>query len=313
MPVGRNVAVAVATSAMLCAALAPAARAQSIGAADSLLARGALTRAEAMYYAVARARPHDPAARLALGRYLVARGARRVGATLLEEAIRFGGEPMAIGRELAPVYLAVGEYGQLQTLAGASSAERQRAAWLTAHDTRVVAPDSVLVALFRPSNDSDSDIVGYLPMRINGRTVDAAISAREPGIVVGDSVAAARLHRFSTLGVADSLGIGRLAIRNVPVSIDVRLGGPAAIVGLGALAQFAPTFDPLSGRVTLRVSGSVPRLGRGQHLVTLSGRNGLEVLQAGGWLSLTDPRIARLLRARPWTLDAKRGQLILGL
>jgi hypothetical protein len=206
--------------------------------------------------------------------------------------------------------LAVGEYGQLESLAAASSAERQRAAWLAARETRVVAPDSVLVALFRPS--SDSDIVGYVPVRIDGRTMNAAISARAQGIVVADSAVAARLHRFSTLGVADSVGIGRLTIRNVPVSVDTRPGAAPAVVGLSALAAFAPTFDPVTGRVTLRVSGSAPTAGLGQRLVTLNAADDLRVLQAGGWLSVTDPRIARLLRSRRWTLDAKRGQLILG-
>jgi hypothetical protein len=310
MIVRWNVAGAIATAAAMHAGLAATAHAQSIRAADSLLARGSLARAESIYYAAARARPHDPAARLALGRYLVARGAARVGATLLEEAIKFGGEPAAIGRELAPVYLATGEYRPLQTLAGATSAERQRAAWLSSHEMRMVAPDSVLVALFRPS--SDSDIIGHMPVRINGRTVDAAISARAQGIIVSDTGAVARLHRFAMLGVADSLGIGRLTLRNVPVSIDPSRGAAGAIIGLTALAQFAPSFDPIVGRVTLRMSGRAPRGLAGNRLVTWNAGDDLRVLQAGGWLSVTDVRIARLLRAARWTLDAKRGQLILG-
>src|SRR5512143_1475621 len=81
--------------------------------ADSLLRDGAIGRAESLYYAAARARPRDPAARWQLGRYLISRGALRVGATLVEEAVRFGLDPRVGAATLAPVYLQVGEYHQL--------------------------------------------------------------------------------------------------------------------------------------------------------------------------------------------------------
>ncbi|HEY9228130.1 MAG TPA: tetratricopeptide repeat protein, partial [Gemmatimonadaceae bacterium] len=94
----------------LCAALlgfvlAPAARAQSVAVADSLLRRGSLQRAESLYYAAVRVRPRDPNARLALGRFLAGRGASRVAVTLLEEAVQFGGTAAPIAVDLAPLYL----------------------------------------------------------------------------------------------------------------------------------------------------------------------------------------------------------------
>src|SRR5437870_2911921 len=69
---------------------------------DSLLAAGRLVSAESAYYATARANPRDPIARAALGRFLAARGATRVGAVLLEEARQFGGDSAAIARALLP-------------------------------------------------------------------------------------------------------------------------------------------------------------------------------------------------------------------
>jgi hypothetical protein len=104
--------VALAAVATLCAVSRM--DAQSTRLADSLLQSGVLMRAESLYYAAVRARPSDPNARQALGRYLVSRGAPRVGATLLEEAIRFGGDKPAIERELAPIYLATGEFHSLR-------------------------------------------------------------------------------------------------------------------------------------------------------------------------------------------------------
>src|SRR5205814_1320064 len=96
--------------AALGALVVSAARAQSVRAADSLLERGRLDRAESLYYAATRVRPRDPVARAALGRYLAERGAQRVAVTLLEEALQFGGDAPAISAELAPLYLTLGDY-----------------------------------------------------------------------------------------------------------------------------------------------------------------------------------------------------------
>ena len=99
--------------------------------ADSLLGRGALDRAESAYYGAVRARPHDPVARFALGRYLAERGAPRVGATLMEEAIQFGGQPRVIAADLAPIYLEIGDYHGLTTLSAPalSPSAMARAQW----------------------------------------------------------------------------------------------------------------------------------------------------------------------------------------
>ena len=114
-------------------ALPATAHGQSIRVADSLLQSGSLARADSLFYAAARVRPRDPIARWALGRYLVARGATRVGATLFEESLRFGGEPSIAGRDLVPVYLAIGEFRPLARSAIATPAERARARWLASH------------------------------------------------------------------------------------------------------------------------------------------------------------------------------------
>lgn len=297
------------------------ARAQSVRVADSLLHAGALARAESVYYAAARVRPHDPGARWALGRYLVARGAPRVGGTLFEEAIRFGGDASLIGADLVPVYLATGQYDKLAALPSASSAERARARWLTTHESRIVAPDSVIVGSYHASSDTGS--LGRITLRIDGRPYEAMLSARVRGIVVADTTAAARgLHVFGAgaasraaiPAVADSVSIGRMTITNVPVT-QAHGATASVVIGLGDLARFAPRFDPRGARVSLHVDAASPNAPvitpAGTALQALALGYDIQVLRAGGWASLNDPPIAALLRSRTWDYIARRGEIVI--
>lgn len=307
---------------LLGASLAHSARGQSSPAADSLLRRGSLERAESLYYAAVRARPRDPHARWALGRFLAGRGAPRVAVTLLEEAERFGGPRGPIAADLAPLYLYVGDYRALATLAPSplSAAERERARWLESNPTRVIAPDSVLIVSY--SDTTAVAFPGHIPIRVNGRIVDAAISVSVSGLVVSDSVATAvHIRRFIpkplergasdlTPAAADSIGIGRLVITHYPLRVDDTTRTPATI-GLDALGKFAPTFDAALGRIVLRVDGKVPAGWRGDRFATWTTPSNVRLLQAGGWISITDPRIIKLLRGRAWTFDAKRGQILI--
>src|SRR5687767_1783308 len=112
--------------------------------ADSLLSSGQLFRAESLYYREAARRPRDPAARLALGRYLAGRGAWRVGAVLMEVARYFGGDADTIGRYLAPVYVALRDYKALSGLRGTplGRPERLRAEHLARYPPTTTGPDS---------------------------------------------------------------------------------------------------------------------------------------------------------------------------
>lgn len=287
--------------------------------ADSLLRDGAIERAESMYYAAARARPRDPQARWELGRYLISRGALRVGATLIEEAMRFGLDSAVGASALAPVYLRIGEYRALAALPAPSLAtdERARARWLVDHPSRVIAPDSIIAVAYRPAPGADA--IGTIPIRVNGRAVDAAITARVHGLVVSDSSAAgALLRRFSPSGassrgvptVADSLGIGRLSISNAPVTIASGIAAPA-MIGLDAFTQYAPTFDPRSGRVLLHATGVPSAIAPGVTVLqTLGVESDLLVARGGGWASLASPVLGSLLRDHRWTVDSKRGRIL---
>ena len=49
---------------------------------------------------------------------------------------------------------------------------------------------------------------------------------------------------------------------------------------------------------------------RGVTIPTLFTRDDVRVLQATGWMSISQPQVARILASRRWTLDARRGQLV---
>jgi hypothetical protein len=317
------------SAAALCALAAmsaqpSAAGAQSLRIADSLLHAGQIARAESLYYDAVLHRPHDPAARSALGGYLATRGAPRVAATLYEEAIRFGGNRASLSRSLAPIYFDLGEYQDLLSLpvSPLSGAERQRVRWLTEHKSALVVADSLLMVTYRES--ADSEFVGHLPIRIDGHIVDAAISVTARGVILDDSnPLVARLHRFRTPirgadgpqyvpAVADSIGIGQLSLMNEPVMVAPLAKHTAAVVGLDVLARFAPTFDPHTDHITLRANGRVGEGTAGSYeFSTVMTNSDLLIAQAGGLASVRTPDIKRLLAERRWTLDTRRGTLVL--
>lgn len=293
------------------------ARGQSIRVADSLLQSGSLAGADSLFYAAARVRPRDPMARWALGRYLVGRGATRVGATLFEESLRFGGEPSIAGRDLVPVYLALGEFRPLAALPTATPSERARARWLAGHPPRVVAPTAAITAAFQPSTVGAA--VGHIPLRINGRTIEAVVTSQVQGIVISDSGIARSLRGFGVqdrtapstfLAVADSIGIGRLSMVHYPVTINHLDDNERAAVGLDVLGRLATTFDPGAHRVTLRASGTPPAVHVAKYFTTWTAPSDVRIVQGGGWISVTAPQIAKMLREQRWTFDGRRGQLI---
>lgn len=307
-------------AALLSGIIAAPIGAQSVAVADSLLQRGNVDRAESVYYAAVRVKPRDPAARLGLGRYLAGRGAIRVAVPLLEEANKFGGNATEINADLAPLYLAVADYRALAALTPSplTAGERERARWLEAHPTRVIAPDSVTMAIFHPK--AGAGYVGTMPIRINGLTVEASIAPRSSGIMISDSLAhALKVRRFPAgaqggeppiPAVADSVGIGRVVFTNFPVSVGKSI--VATTIGLDVLSRLAPTFESQIGRLTLRTNGSVPAHLIGDRFATWATTSDYQMLRAGGWISLADRQVTRMLDDRSWTLDAKRGVIVLG-
>jgi hypothetical protein len=284
--------------------------------ADSLLASGNLAAAESSYYASVRVRPRDPQARRQLGRYLAERGALRVGAVLLEEARQFGADPATIARDLVPLYRVLGDYRALSTLPSSplSPGERAQAVWLVDHPPAIEGVDSATV-VYRPPTDASA--LGRIVVAIDGRSVEALLDPGRRGIAIDPRAGvAARLHRFPARAggaipaVADSVRFGTLKLTNVAVRVDSLPPRVDAIVGIDVMQRFATSFDPRASKAMLRPTGAVPAELPGVHIPTLTSASEFRVIQGGRVAPIATPSVASMLRTKRWTLDAKRGQIV---
>jgi len=295
----------------------------SVFQADSLLASGHVAAAESMYYAVSSSRPRDAVARAALGRYLAARGALIVGATLLEEARLFGGDTVSIARALVPIFGSLGNYRALSVLPGSplSSAEQNRVRWLVGHAPVLEFPDSIATLPYKPMTDGSG--LGTLTIGISDRTMDATIDPSVTGVVLRGRIARRRggLHVFAedtngVVAVVNELHLGVVTLTNVPARLDsssshAKSGRQGAYIGLDVLRRLAPTFDPTTDSLTLRRSGQVSANTVGTRAPMLLDGQGLRILVDGKMTTLASRETARLLGTRRWILDAKRGVVLL--
>jgi len=296
-----------------CCVLALGASARALGAqrvlvarGDSLLRAGNAAAAEAHYYEAARRRPRDPAARLALGRYLAARGALKVGAVLMEEARFFGGDAATVAASLAPVYTRLGDFRALTSLPSSplGPAERARAEWLRANLPAATGPDSTTLAYV----PLDSGPVGRVTITVGAKKVEALLDPATQGLVLDRSLAS-ELRTFGDgrVAVATRLQLGGIELANVPARVESL--GPArpARIGLDVLADRSPSFEPAAGRLTLR-RGRLASREWGERLQTLFLPSGLYLIRDGRVRAFS---AGTLSGAKRWTLDGRRGEIVL--
>jgi hypothetical protein len=306
---------------VLAAGASPAAAQGLVARADSLYRGGRVFAAESLYYAAVRRSPRDPAARLALGRYLAARGALKVGAVLMEEARFFGGDEAVVARELAPVYARMGDYRALATLPGSplSAAERDRAEWLHSNGPLVAGPDSVVVR-FTPGLRG---ALGTVTLVIGGDSVRAVVDPAAQGLTLDPAWMARRQTKLfpagardprAAVGVTLAVRVGALTLGNVPTRYASQGARDQARIGLDLLGALAPTFDERARRLTLRRSGRAgpaPRASRrATTLPTLASPSGLLVVSAGTAVPLASERGRSIVQGGRFTLDARRGEMV---
>ena len=310
--------------AVVAAAMIPtAAGAQwAVARADSLLASGRVGAAESLYYAASNSRPRDAIARAALGRYLASRGALRPGAVLLEEARLFGGDTASIARALAPIYSSLGDYRALATLpmAPLSTPERDRVRWLVAHAPVLEFPDTIDTLPYKPLADASG--LGIVHVTIGDREIEATIDPRMPGIVLRGTARRRRaLKIFGTdstgvIALVPELRLGTVVLSNVPARIEtdeslVMGAAPKSSIGLDVVQHLAPTFDPISNSITLRRTDQIAATTPGTRLTTMVDQSGTRVLIDGRWEAMTSHSAAALFSTRRWTLDSRRGSILL--
>jgi hypothetical protein len=316
----RSLMLAATLAAPAVGAAPRAARAQHyVARADSLLRRGRVFAAETLYYYAVSRTPRDPVARLALGRYLAARGALRIGAVLMEEARFFGGDPKTVGTYLAPVYARLGDYKALSALPGSPLpyAQRARAEWLGNNPPAIAGPDSAVVVLL----PADSGSLGVIDLVIDGDSIQASIDPRVQGVSLDTAwLRRKAVKRFAATfdndwrnigGVALSVDVGPFTLTNVPTSFAATGEPHRARVGLDFLGQLAPTFDPGAGTMLLRRSGRIDKSAPGERIPTLAYPGGLWLVQRDGVWPLGGTMAATTIGTRAFTLNARRGELIL--
>jgi hypothetical protein len=284
--------------------------------ADSLFRNGRVFAAESLYYLAARREPRNPATRLALGRYLAARGALKVGAVLMEEARFFGGDPEAVARELAPVYARIGDYRALSGLpAGVlTSAERSRAEWLRMNPPSHAGPDSLAVSYV----PGEGEGLGRVTLVIGGDTTEAVIDPSVFGLVLDTAwLRKSEIRRFGAGGARGDIGVtplarlGALTLTNTATRFTATGGRRRARIGLDVFGRFAATFDPAASRIFLRRNGLVNDDLQGTHIATLT-------LPTGIWLvtdqvtPLASESARAQLRGRRWTVNPRRGEIVVG-
>jgi hypothetical protein len=288
-----------------------------VARADTLLIAGRIFAAESLYYIAVRRGPRDPVARLALGRYLAQRGALKVGAVLMEEARYFGGDAERIALELAPVYVRLGEYNHLAALPASAVpyGERMRAEYLRDNHPGIAGPDSATVDY----QVSDSQLLGRVMLLVGTDTVMATIDARAEGLVLDTTWARRKeLHRFGARTVATrdvdavtpTVALGPYVFTNVPTRFATLHSATKATIGLDLIGQLAPSFDPRRGKVMLRAGGRLPSTFPGLRIATLTNDRGVYVVKGETIFPLGHPDVQRYFRNSRWTLNPKRGEVL---
>jgi hypothetical protein len=292
---------------------APAISQYGVWHADSLLASGALHAAESAYYAASSARPRDPAARAALGRFLAARGAPKVGAVLLEEARRFGGDSARLATALVPMYERAGDYASLVMLRPVVLSEpaRRRARYLRDNPPAARIPDTVAIVTYRPSADGSG--FGTVILRVGRVELPAIIDPRASGLVL-PAASRGEVREFGTegsrrIGSVRAVRLGGVTLSNVPATIG-HPGEPVRI-GFDVLAPYSPSFDPARGLMALRRVERRAQQPAGQRVPALFDVTGLRLLLDGAWHQSGSAHAAMLLATRPWQWDHRRGDLLL--
>lgn len=304
------------------AVAAPAGAQNYIGRADALLRQGQIQEAEALYYYAARSEPRNATPRMALGRYLAARGALRVGAVLLEEARFFGGDRRAIAEHLAPVYARLGDYRALSSLPNTplAYAERARAEWLSDNPPETTGPDSVVLPLLA----APSAPLGQLRIVVGGDTLTATIDVAITGIVLDTSLArhgGVRVFRSnSDAGVRDhaavvlSLRLGAMGRTGVPARFEALASRRTARIGVDVLEDFAPTWIQSAGgggSIVLRKSGKAPVPSpTAERIPILIRPNELMLVRPGGMMASLATQVSQGALNGRWTLDIRHGEVV---
>jgi hypothetical protein len=278
--------------------------------ADIAIAQGRLGDAEEALFAASSRAPHEPSARGALGIFLASRGRLKVGAVLLDEARRFGGDAGVIDAHLARIYAWLGDWSAVAALQHApmSAVERDRVKWLAVNAPARSGPDSVVVAL----EPNEAAGFGRIALAIGGVTLLADIDPNIEGLVLPSTPeVAGEAQQFgmrdsASVAAIYSVGIGGIRLTNVSANLSPS-ASPA--IGLGVLAALVPTFDAGAHSLTLHQQAAPAP---GDALPILLAFPGVKFVARAGQPPVPMESAAgrAALRGTRWTFDVRRGAIL---
>lgn len=274
--------------------------------AEIAISTGDLDGAEDALYEAVRRAPREPSARGALGAFMAARGRLRIGATLLEEAVEFGGDSGAVQRRLSGVWRWAGEYGRAGALRASGLSQGERDALVRAGAAEVGGAATATV----PLEPNDLAGLGRISLVVGTDAVPADIAPQAEGVLLPATpalmaaVEPVGASGDTTFAVARDLKIGGVSLGATPVMLVP--AQRAARIGLDVLARVSPTFDHAARTLTVR-TGRAPEGGEAWPL--LLAFPGVSVVVEPGLppVALHAPAGRAAIRGRRWTLDLDRG------
>lgn len=279
--------------------------------ADSAIAEGRLADAEQLLFAASSASTHDPAARGALGMFLVSRGRLKVGAVLLEEARRFGADATEIDPLLARVYTWLGDWSAVASLKHYAPAGpvHERARWLVTHAPARSGADSATVAL----EPNEMAGLGRIALVIGDATVLVDIDPTVDGLVLPSSADVAAgskqfgMHDSASVAVVYDIAIGAIRLKNVAARL---LPTAHPTIGLDVLAPLMPAFDAAAQQLTLHLNAGEAH---GAALPFMLAFPGVSIAaRAGEPLARMESAAGRAaLRGSRWTFDLRQGAIVI--
>ncbi|MDQ8165017.1 MAG: hypothetical protein P3A28_04555 [Gemmatimonadota bacterium] len=278
--------------------------------AELAIAAGRLDAAERILFENSRRAPREPSARGALGSFLAARGRFLVGATLLEEALEFGGDSAAIESRLFDIYRWAGLFDRAAALEHSRASQVERDALARAAGTAAGGDRTATV----PMAPNEAFGLGRITINVGGERVEADIQPLATGLVLPSSmqifsaIAAVGARGDTTFGVARTIAIGGVTLGPVPVMLVPAVR--TARIGLDLLGLLHPTFDVGARSLTVRAEplAVTGRFGHvllgfpGVSLVARVGAAPVALQSAGG---------RAVLRGMRWTLDVPAGVVVI--
>jgi hypothetical protein len=295
---------------MAVAAHAQGSRRVELSPAERAIAAGQLDVAQDLLFENTRVAPREPTARGALGQFLASRGRFLVGATLLEEALLFGGDTVSIESRLLEIFRWTAQYDRAGTLAAARMVPEERSAMRRAGAAAAGGAATATV----PLQPNEAFGLGRFALRVGSESVDADIQPLMSGLELPSTQALFSVlepvgsRGDTTYGVVRQISIGGVRFGPVPVKLVPSLR--TARIGLDLLSQLTPTID--AGRAELVVRSEAKEI-PGKALPVLLSFPGLTFVAREGDapVSLHTVSGRSVLRGLRWTLDMSAGAIII--